>query len=60
MLEEVLKLRHQVRVLERSLQNEQKLSTEFHAELCQREKDYRELGELGGEGGEEGRSEWGK
>ena len=41
--EELLRLQHKVRVLEKSLQNEQTLSQEMHAALCQREQEYREL-----------------
>jgi hypothetical protein len=41
--EEVLKLQHRVRVLERSLLNEQTLSQEMHAALCQREREIHEL-----------------
>ena len=45
--EELLKLQHKVRVLERSLRNEQTLSQEMHSALCQREQEYRNLGECG-------------
>ena len=41
--EEVLKLQHKVRVLEKSLNNEQTLSQEMHAALCQREREYHDL-----------------
>ena len=41
--EEVLRLQHRVRVLEKSLLNEQSLSQEVHAALCQREREMREL-----------------
>lgn len=41
--EELLKLQHKVRVLEKSLQNEQTLSQEMHAALCQREQEYHDL-----------------
>ena len=41
--EEVLKLQHKVRVLEKSLHNEQTLSQEMHTALCQREREYRDL-----------------
>ena len=41
--EELLKLQHKVRVLEKSLHNEQTLSQEMHTALCQREQEYREL-----------------
>ena len=44
--EELLKLQHKVRVLEKSLHSEQRLSQEMHAALCQREQEYCELGEL--------------
>ena len=40
--EEVLKLQHRVRVLERSLLNEQTLSQEMHATLCQKEREIHE------------------
>ena len=41
--EEVLKLQHRVRVLEKSLLNEQALSQEMHTALCQREREFHEL-----------------
>ena len=41
--EEVLKLQHRVRVLERSLLNEQTLSQEMHATLCQKEREIHEI-----------------
>lgn len=44
--EELLKLQHKVRVLEKSLNSEQTLSQEMHTALCQREQEYCELGEL--------------
>ena len=52
MPEELLKLQHKVRVLEKSLENEQKLSQELHTALCHREQEYREMGEWGGGVGE--------
>ena len=42
-LEEILRLKHRVRVLERSLANEQTLSQEMHAALCQKERETQEL-----------------
>ena len=43
--EEVLRLKHKVRVLERSLANEQTLSQEMHAALCQKEREIQEMEE---------------
>ena len=43
--EEVLRLKHKVRVLERSLANEQTLSQEMHAALCQKEREMQETEE---------------
>ena len=41
--EEVLRLKHKVRVLERSLANEQNLSQEMHTALCQKDREIQEL-----------------
>ena len=41
--EEVLRLKHRVRVLEKSLLNEQTLSQEMHAALCQKEAELHEV-----------------
>ena len=45
--EELYKLRHQVRVLKKSLENERTLSAEFYNDLCQLEQKYWKLGKEG-------------
>ena len=42
--EELYKLRHKVRVLEKSLENERTLSAEFYNDLCQLEQKHWKLG----------------
>ena len=43
-LEEVLKLQHRVRVLERSLENETKISHDLYTEVCQKTYSCEQLG----------------
>ena len=43
MEEEVLRLRHRVRVLERSLENETKFSQDLYTEVCQKTYDIEQL-----------------
>lgn len=42
--EEVLKLQHRVRVLERSLENETKISHDLYTEVCQKTYSCEQLG----------------
>ena len=44
MEEEVLKLQHRVRVLERSLENETKYSQDLYTEVCQKTYDLEQQG----------------
>ena len=44
--EEVLVLKHKVRVLEKRLETESKMARDFHTELCQLSKEHEYLSKL--------------
>ena len=44
--EEVLVLRHKVRVLEKRLETESKMARDFHTDLCQLSKEHEYLSEF--------------